>query len=217
MTKISKSDKFLKLVGKHKEKKKDKKFSGTLEDYLKVIEDNPGVTQLAHKRLYEAIAKEGITKMSSSDVRCNKLFGGATIKTYDYPQNIDLRKIQLKSIVKEDKNEKPKLVDYTNTIECKIVKIVTEGCIMTDSKTIEKLLNEQIDSRNIYIDDFVKIDWEESWEGNEFSGITADDDRNIYLDTISEQTVTIQNLKKLLQKAKEHEENVITLRRSPAE
>ena len=88
---------------------------------------------------------------------------------------------------------------------------------MTDSKTIEKLLNEQIDSRNIYIDDFVKIDWEESWEGNEFSGITADDDRNIYLDTISEQTVTIQNLKKLLQKAKEHEENVITLRRSPAE
>jgi len=87
MTKISKSDKFLKLVGKHKEKKKDKKFSGTLEDYLKVIEDNPGVTQLAHKRLYEAIAKEGITKMSSSDVRCNKLFGGATIKTYDYFQS----------------------------------------------------------------------------------------------------------------------------------
>ena len=62
MTKTSKSAKFLKLVGKHKEKKKKEKFLGTLEDYLKIIESNPGVAQLAHKRLYEAIAKEGITK-----------------------------------------------------------------------------------------------------------------------------------------------------------
>jgi len=87
MTKTSKSAKFLKLVGKHKEKKKKEKFLGTLEDYLKIIESNPGVAQLAHKRLYEAIAKEGITKMSSSDVRCDKLFGGTELKTYDYFQS----------------------------------------------------------------------------------------------------------------------------------
>jgi len=68
---------------------------------------------------------------------------------------------------------------------------------MTDSKTIEKLLNEQIDNRNISVDEFVKIDWHEDWE---------EDNRNIYLDIISEETVTIQKLKKLLSDAKDSEE-----------
>ena len=42
---------------------------------------------LAHKRLYDVIASEGITKMSTAEGRCNKLFGGEEIKTYDYFQN----------------------------------------------------------------------------------------------------------------------------------
>ena len=40
MTKKTKSDKFLKLVGEHREKVKSPKFSGTLSDYLKLIEKN---------------------------------------------------------------------------------------------------------------------------------------------------------------------------------
>ena len=36
MTK-NKSDKFLKLVGKHREQKKAPKFEGTLSDYLAVL------------------------------------------------------------------------------------------------------------------------------------------------------------------------------------
>lgn len=82
-----KSDKFLKLVGKHKDKKKVEKFSGTLEDYLKVIEGSPGIPILAHKRLYDVISKNGITRMDKSDERCNKLFGGEEIRTYDYFQS----------------------------------------------------------------------------------------------------------------------------------
>jgi serine protein kinase len=87
MAKINKSDKFLKLVGKHREKKKIEKFRGTLEEYLKILEGDFNIAQLAHKRLYDIIASEGITKMSSADTRCNKLFGGNEIKTYDYFQN----------------------------------------------------------------------------------------------------------------------------------
>jgi len=81
-----KSDKFLKLINKHLETKKKEKFSGTLKDYLSLIEENKDITKLAHKRLYDAIAEKGVTKLSSSDERCNKLFSGEELKTYDYFQ-----------------------------------------------------------------------------------------------------------------------------------
>jgi serine protein kinase len=87
MPKENKSSKFLKLVEKHKEKKTVEKFSGSLEDYLKEIEKDPSITSLAHKRLYDIIAKQGITRMSKSDSRCNKLFGGEEVRTYDYFQS----------------------------------------------------------------------------------------------------------------------------------
>jgi len=87
MTKVNKSDKFLKLVGKHRDQKKEEKFHGTLSDYLKIIEENSGVAKLAHKRLFDVISSHGITKMDSSDHRCNKLFGGENVRTYDYFQS----------------------------------------------------------------------------------------------------------------------------------
>ncbi len=87
MPKVNKSDKFLKLVNKHKENKKVEKFDGTLSEYLEILESKPGVTRLAHKRLYDAIASHGITRMTNSDARCNKLFGGEEVRTYDYFQS----------------------------------------------------------------------------------------------------------------------------------
>tara|TARA_R100001480_G_scaffold81599_4_gene90495 strand:- start:412 stop:2355 length:1944 start_codon:yes stop_codon:yes gene_type:complete len=87
MSKINKSDKFLKLVNKHKENKKVEKFEGTLKEYLAILEDDTSVTKLAHKRLYDAIASHGITRMETSDERCNKLFGGEEVRTYDYFQS----------------------------------------------------------------------------------------------------------------------------------
>jgi len=87
MTKIKKSEKFLTLVEKHQEKKKVETFHGTLEDYLKLLEKDSSITQLAHKRLYEAITGYGITRMSQGSPRCNKLFNGEELKTYDYFQS----------------------------------------------------------------------------------------------------------------------------------
>ena len=83
----NKSNKFLKLVKKHKEKKARDKFKGTLEDYLKLIEEDRSITKLAHKRLYDSIIKNGVTKLSTSEERCNKLFNGEELKTYDYFQS----------------------------------------------------------------------------------------------------------------------------------
>lgn len=82
-----KADKFLKLIGKHKEKKKAPKFHGTLSEYLEILEKNPGVAKLAHKRLFDAIDEHGVTKLSPTDSRCNKLFGGEELRTYDYFQS----------------------------------------------------------------------------------------------------------------------------------
>ena len=54
----NKSNKFLKLVKKHKEKKGRDKFKGTLENYLKLIEKDKSIPKLAHKRLYDSMIKE---------------------------------------------------------------------------------------------------------------------------------------------------------------
>jgi serine protein kinase len=86
MTKTNKSDKFLKLIGEHQEKKKVEKFRGTLTDYLKLIEKTNDITKLAHKRLYDAITAHGITRLQSSNERCNKIFNGEEVRTYDYFQ-----------------------------------------------------------------------------------------------------------------------------------
>jgi serine protein kinase len=87
MPKENKSDKFLKLVTKHKETKKELKFEGTLAEYLQVLEKDPGVAKLAHKRLYDAITAHGITRLEKSDGRCSKIFGGEELRTYDYFQS----------------------------------------------------------------------------------------------------------------------------------
>jgi serine protein kinase len=87
MSNSKKSDKFLKLVGKHQEQKKKEKFHGTLSDYLKIIEKNSDATKLAHKRLYDAMAAHGVTKMKTSDERCNKIFNSEELRTYDYFQS----------------------------------------------------------------------------------------------------------------------------------
>ena len=89
MSKSTKSERFLKAIGKHEESKKQKKkpFSGTLHDYLKILEKDASIAQLSHKRLYESIISSGITRMSKTDSRCSKLFNADEIRTYDYFQS----------------------------------------------------------------------------------------------------------------------------------
>jgi len=87
MSKSTKSNKFLKLIEKHKDRKKTEKFSGSMEEYLKIVEADPTVANLAHRKLYNVLVDKGITRMSTADSRCNKLFGGEEVRTYDYFQD----------------------------------------------------------------------------------------------------------------------------------
>ena len=83
----SKTDKFLDIAEKHKKNSKREKFSGTFSDYLALLEKDKGLSILAHKRLYNSIIKEGITRLSEEDTRCNNIFNGESLKTYDYFQD----------------------------------------------------------------------------------------------------------------------------------
>ena len=64
--------------------KKKKKFSGTLMDYVELVQANPDIAKLAHKRLYDAIMSHGSEKMLDSDPRKHKIFDGDSVLIYDY-------------------------------------------------------------------------------------------------------------------------------------
>ena len=78
------TNKFLRSVKSHQESKKTEKFSGFLEDYLQLLEKDPNIAVLAHKRLYQQILGEGITMLDETNDRCNKLFNGEPVKVYNY-------------------------------------------------------------------------------------------------------------------------------------
>ena len=81
---MSTTSKFLKNVKAHRESKKAKKFEGFLEEYLQILEEDPAIAALAHKRLYKQILGEGMITLDETDERCNKLFNGEAVKVYDY-------------------------------------------------------------------------------------------------------------------------------------
>jgi len=81
---MSITSKFLKGVQRHRESKKTAKFKGALEEYLVLLEKDPSIASLSHKRLYKQIVSYGITTIDETNDRCNKLFDGETVKIYDY-------------------------------------------------------------------------------------------------------------------------------------
>jgi len=81
---MSVTSKFLKNIEDHRATKGIPKFSGVLEDYLKLLEKDPLIASLAHKRLYKQIMSYGMTTLDETNDRCNKLFDGEKVRTYDY-------------------------------------------------------------------------------------------------------------------------------------
>ncbi len=62
----------------------NKKFSGTLMDYIEKVEKDPSIVKSSHKRLNEAIVEHGHYTMPDSDLRKYKIFDGENIKLYKY-------------------------------------------------------------------------------------------------------------------------------------
>jgi len=66
------------------ESSKTKKFSGTLMDYIEMVEKDPTIVKSAHKRLHDAIEEHGSYVMPDSDSRKYKVFDGENIKIHKY-------------------------------------------------------------------------------------------------------------------------------------
>ena len=63
---------------------KKKKFEGTFLEYLDLVQKNPDIVKSSHKRLFDAIEKNGVSKMEDSNPRKKKIFNGDNVLIYDY-------------------------------------------------------------------------------------------------------------------------------------
>ena len=85
---MSTKDKLLKQIQTARELSgTKKKFSGTLMDYIELVEKDPSIVKSSHKRLYESIVEYGVENMPDSDSRKFKIFDGENLKSYKYFEN----------------------------------------------------------------------------------------------------------------------------------
>ena len=85
---MSTKDKLLKQIQTARELSgTKKKFSGTLMDYIELVEKDPSIVKSSHKRLYESIIEHGVENMPDSDSRKFKIFDGENLKSYKYFEN----------------------------------------------------------------------------------------------------------------------------------
>jgi len=76
--------KFLKLIEEQRKGKKVSRFEGTLLDYLDVVNKDPSIIQLSHRRLCNVIEEWGVYDMPDTDPRKRKIFDGENIKLFKY-------------------------------------------------------------------------------------------------------------------------------------
>ena len=81
---MSEKNRYLKIIKEQRSAKSKKKFAGTLLEYLQLVEEDPTITDHAHKRLYDAIVDRGVETMDPSDARKRKIFNDENIKVFDY-------------------------------------------------------------------------------------------------------------------------------------
>ena len=73
--------KFLDLINKQRQEKKEEKFEGTFLEYLEKVQNDPDIAKPAHKRMYDAIKNKGVnvldcllyTSPSPRDLRASRM------------------------------------------------------------------------------------------------------------------------------------------------
>lgn len=81
---MSEKNRYLKIIKEQRSTKSKKKFSGSLLEYMDMVEEDPSITDHAHKRLYDAIVDRGFEPMDPADSRKRKIFNDENIKVFDY-------------------------------------------------------------------------------------------------------------------------------------
>lgn len=76
---------FEKLIKDDRANRESKAWRGTLIDYLEKVKEDPGLTRLAHSRLYDMIAAHGMSDITESDdPRSKRLYKDESLKVYNF-------------------------------------------------------------------------------------------------------------------------------------
>ena len=76
---------FKDFIRTDRESRSGDKFEGTFLDYLQILQENPDVAKLAHKRVYDTIMDKGVETLKGEDnPRIRKIYGNETIKRYGF-------------------------------------------------------------------------------------------------------------------------------------
>ena len=67
---------FKDFIRTDRESRSGDKFEGTFLDYLQILQENPDVAKLAHKRVYDTIMDKGVETLKGEDnPRIRKIYG----------------------------------------------------------------------------------------------------------------------------------------------
>lgn len=76
------------LLDKDKMRRKKSNFEGTFLEYLEIVQKNPDIAKLAHKRMFDLIVEKGVEVYKPEDnTRIKKLHGNEVIRKYDFFRN----------------------------------------------------------------------------------------------------------------------------------
>ena len=76
---------FEKLIKDDRANRESKAWRGTLIDYLEKVKEDPGMTRLAHSRIYDMIVSHGMSDITESDdPRSKRLYKDESLKVYNF-------------------------------------------------------------------------------------------------------------------------------------
>ncbi len=76
---------FASLIAQDRSERQRKEWRGTLLEYLELVKADPGLADLAHKRMYEMILAKGVGELDRErDPRVQRLFGDRPVKVYGF-------------------------------------------------------------------------------------------------------------------------------------
>ncbi|MCB1970688.1 MAG: serine protein kinase [Geminicoccaceae bacterium] len=76
---------FAELIEKDRTERAKDRWKGTFLDYLELVKEDPGLADLAHKRLYDMLTEPGeLVLDSEADGRIKRVFGDRPVKVYNF-------------------------------------------------------------------------------------------------------------------------------------
>ena len=79
------TEEFQRIIQQDREARKKTSWKGTLLQYLELVQDNPDIGKLSHKRLYDMIVSCGVRDISADeDPKLKRLYKSGSVRTYNF-------------------------------------------------------------------------------------------------------------------------------------